>query len=206
MAFGNVLGQSGTALPYINGNYDAGNHNIKNVADPVDETDAVNLRSLNNQIDARSLFKKNLIHTSVFTSTSTNTDSWTPPELTFDNIPLGYYFDITANELETYEIGLNFLSQVEQQKVLRIASLQNNNDTNNWLKNFNFSFICFVSGINFADSNMGYRATVEVLSSESSNTALNYNNDEVYKGNWAISVGVDGVPISGSLTVSMYWF
>lgn len=206
MVFGSILGRSNAALPYINGNYDAENHNIKNVADPVDETDAVNLRSLSNQINIGSLFKKNLIHTSVFTSTSTGTDSWAPPELTFDNIPLGYCFDITANELETYEIGLSFSTKVEQQRTLSIASLQNNNDTNNWLKNFNFSFICFVSDINLADSNTGYRATVEVLSSSSFYTALNYSNDERYKGDWSISVGVDGVPISGSLTVSMYWF
>ena len=206
MAFGNVLGQSNIALPYINGNYDAGNHNIKNVADPIDETDAVNLRSINNQINIGSLFKKNLIHTSVFTSASTNSDSWAPPELTFDNIPLGYYFDITANDLEAYKISLSFSSQVEQSDLLSIATLESNKDTNNWLKNFNFSFICFVSDINLADSNLGYRATVEVLSAESFYTALNYSNDERYKGDWSINVGVDGVPISGSLTVSMYWF
>lgn len=205
MAFGNVLGQSGTALPYINGNYDAGNHNIKNVADPIDETDAVNLRSLNSQIDVGSLFKKNLIHTSVFNSSTPTTDYWGAPSLTISNFPIGYCFEITTNNLVTtssnFDIIFGYTNyNKENTEIIRLCTLDARSNVSNPASNCKIYNIAFIKHIGYAQLNSSPICNVTYYDAN-----LPYKNDQQQPENWYIYLWNPNIT-QGSLTVSMYWF
>lgn len=205
MAFGNVLGQSGTALPYINGNYDAGNHNIKNVADPVDETDAVNVRSLNSQIDIGSLFKKNLIHTSVFNSSTPTIDYWDAPSLTISNFPIGYCFEITTNNLvdksSNFSVKFGYINYQEvRTEIIELCTLDARSNVSNPASNCKIYNIAFIKNISYAQLNSSPLCRVTCYDAD-----LPYKNDQQPPNNWFINLRSSNIT-QGSLTVSMYWF
>ena len=204
MAFGNVLGQSGTALPYINGNYDAGNHNIKNVADPVDETDAVNVRSLNSQIDIGNLFKKNLIHTLIINSSTQSTLYFEMPELTPSNFPMGFYFELDYQNISGNSQSWNLtIDQRTGNTPKTIFSFGIIDLTSSLPNHFKVQQIYLTLNSTYANLAGGRgNCSVELANGYNSNYLYYKNDNNRITWYYDVPTGLN----SGTVTISMYWF
>ena len=97
MAMGSILNQTTSALPLSNGVYDAGNKRIVNVADPVNDGDAVNKGWVEQNAGGYEQYKKRLIH-----QTTNFSDTFTLPRISVEDWSyIGIFFQTTLSNVST---------------------------------------------------------------------------------------------------------
>lgn len=196
MAMGGILNQTTPALPLSNGVYDAGNKRIVNVADPVNDGDAVNKGWVEqNKINAE-WFKKQLLVNYTFTSSQIST-TFNMPTLNGFN---GFFFDMYADNLETDNAASIALQTDNGGDDVSFFGFT----TNNYPTTFQRYFIVYPGSILFGNIYDNNEA-IFYMGSQSYRMIFSHSETRTTSCRMFVIMGNNSIT-SGSVTISLYYF